>query len=633
MEHEVTESQKKPPKGLLKPQTNLDDIALSAVNVKALIIPVGNTKSPLIQRWQEPGAGSYNKGQLERWRARYNNPRWGIPCGPGSETTPGNMILVTDVDFQKDKDKKPIGLPILGPVPYKLLEQAGFSQPTASLYQGKRTYQFFWPWEDRFKILSNSRLTGTTIDIRTARGQVVLYRPLPPLDIWNNLNSMPDDLFEIIKTLSKESSADDWEDGNRNNTLFKKIALDIERNQGGKVPEIIAKAKAVGLPDREVNQTAKSAVKTAVQGDHGIDPGPSLNEATAPVASQKQVKKNIITWVTCPEILPPPPWLLPDFIPLSAISAWAGLTGKGRTTTLLNLLTLNAIGAKLPGTDQKGDKRPFLYHGPENPLSIIQKRVKDAGGNLKSSIQYLQHTYKGQKMPPMQIPKGFLLQELIKAIQKQIFSAVVCDTIYLLFKDQNSGASDILLPIALACMESKTAFIGVCHLKKNIVDQEVIHHIRGDSDIVTYARSVVYMREGKEKNQRVIVPLKNSFTGEVDSGFVTTMPDNDSPLTFHHHLDNNFKILKEYGKPFSSFTDSPSDKEGDELVSDMLAVYNTYGDGNWRTKDFETWINSHTKRKWDQKKRQRILIKAGLINKFNGREFCVFARKKNQKGG
>ena len=53
------------------------------------------------------------------------------------------MILVTDVDFQKDKDKKPIGLPILGPVPYKLLEQAGFSQPTASLYQGKRTYQFF----------------------------------------------------------------------------------------------------------------------------------------------------------------------------------------------------------------------------------------------------------------------------------------------------------------------------------------------------------------------------------------------------------------------------------------------------------------------------------------------------------
>ena len=201
------------------------------------------------------------------------------------------MILVTDVDFQKDKDKKPIGLPILGPVPYKLLEQAGFSQPTASLYQGKRTYQFFWPWEDRFKILSNSRLTGTTIDIRTARGQVVLYRPLPPLDIWNNLNSMPDDLFEIIKTLSKESSADDWEDGNRNNTLFKKIALDIERNQGGKVPEIIAKAKAVGLPDREVNQTAKSAVKTAVQGDHGIDPGPSLNEATAPVASQKQVKK------------------------------------------------------------------------------------------------------------------------------------------------------------------------------------------------------------------------------------------------------------------------------------------------------------------------------------------------------
>ena len=280
MEHEVTESQKNPPKGLLKPQTNLDAIALSAVNVKALIVPVGDKKSPLIQRWQEPGAGSYKKSQLERWRARYNNPRWGIPCGPGSETTPGNMILVTDVDFQKDKDKKPIGLPILGPVPYKLLEQASFSQQTASLYQGKRTYQFFWPWEDRFKILSNSRLAGTTIDIRTAKGQVVLYRPLPPLDIWENLNSMPDDLFEIIKTLSRESSKNDWKQGNRNNTLFTKIAFDLERNQGRNIPAIIEKAKAVGLSDREIQQTAISAVKTAIKGDHGIDPGPELNGAT-----------------------------------------------------------------------------------------------------------------------------------------------------------------------------------------------------------------------------------------------------------------------------------------------------------------------------------------------------------------
>ena len=343
---------------------------------------------------------------------------------------------------------------------------------------------------------------------------------------------------------------------------------------------------------------------------------PFLNDEEYSKTFQNQDQDQPISIVTSKPDTKEVKWLVPGLIPFSFYSVWAGPTGKGRTTTLLNLLTLNAIGAKIPGTDnKKGDKRPFLYHGPENSLNIIQKRVIDAGGSLKDI-----HFFKQPDLPPMFISHKNLLKEFIKAIESKKFSAVVADTLYLLFKDQNKNAGDVLMPIIKALKTTETAFIGVCHLKKNIQDQEIIHHIRGDSDIVTYARSVVYLREGKEKTQRVIVPLKNSLSGDLDCGFVTTMANNDSPISFEHHEDDNFKILKEYGKPFSSFTEPAKNSKEDNLISDVLAVFKTTG--QWKTKDFYNWLhkkNGNKKTTDDAKRKagQRIMKKAGLKSEQN----------------
>ena len=614
----------RPPKGLLKPQTKLDKIALSAVLSNKRIFPVGGNKSPLIQEWQQPEAGSYEKGQLEQWRAKYKNPYWGMPCGPE------NKVFVTDVDFQKDQEtKKPIGPPIMGPVTLEMLKYASFKQCTQSQFQGQSGQHFFWLWENRLNIFSNIRLGGTTIDIRTLRGQVVLYKPLPTPDIWDKLTPMSDKLFEILKSLLKERSQQQaWKDGNRNNTLYKEACLDIERNQGRNIPALIEKAKLVGLPKHEIKETTKSALKKVITGTHGIDPGPSLNDQYPTGAN----KKAIVTWVTAPKKEPAPEWLWPSLVPYSCLSMWAGLTGKGRTTTLLNVLTFNAIKAKMPGTEQTGDGRPFLYHGPENASNIIKKRVKDAGGNLNTDIFYLQLTKEQTKLPIMQIPKDLLIRETLQAIESEKFSAVVLDTIYLLLKDQNSGVMDTLMPLIQACHNKKTALIGVAHLKKSIADQEIIHHIRGDSDLVTLARSVVYMREGKEKSQRVIVPLKNSLTGDLDTGFVTTMPDNDSPLSFQHYTDNNFQILKDHGKPFNSFNDSPEDNSNKDLIGDILAVFETKGgNGKWKSEDFKIWLKNHTKKKWNRKAEQRLLETAGLIRKPVGTDHYLF--KRQEAGG
>ena len=70
------------------------------------------------------------------------------------------------------------------------------------------------------------------------------------------------------------SDAESWQEGHRNNTLFKKIARDIEKNQGRNIPHIIEQAQKAGLSKEETIRTAQSAAKKATFGDHGIDPGP-----------------------------------------------------------------------------------------------------------------------------------------------------------------------------------------------------------------------------------------------------------------------------------------------------------------------------------------------------------------------
>lgn len=378
---------------------------------------------------------------------------------------------------------------------------------------------------------------------------------------------------------------------------------------------------------REKGQTKTEAFSVAGPSLNKMEHMPFPDQNLIPSKPVANTSDHNVQFVTEPEQQPPPKWLLPDFIPFGCFSVWAGPTGKGRTTTLLNLLTMNARGVKLPGTDQVGDRRPFLYHGPENALAIIQKRVKDAGGDLKKDIHFLKMTNEdGKKLPSMIIPNNMLLNLYIKAILSKVYSAIVSDTLYLLLKDQNQKAGEVFQPIFTACQESGSAFVGVGHLKKQIQDQEVIHHIRGDSDIVTYARSVVYMREGKEKNQRVIVPLKNSLTGNVDTGFVTKMRDNDSPIEFEHHTNSNFDILKEYGKPFSSFTDAPKDSAEENLISDIKTVFLGHESPGWPLEDFKKWLNHRTGRPCSDTSRKRLLKRADLCSRQKGVKWFVQKR-------
>ena len=73
-------------------------------------------------------------------------------------------------------------------------------------------------------------------------------------------------------------------------------------------------------------------------------------------------------------------WLIPDLLAFD-VNIWGGMTGQGKTTSLINLLTLNAQGKKLPGTDQIGDKRPFYIMGQKMPCLSYKKGCWTQGGH------------------------------------------------------------------------------------------------------------------------------------------------------------------------------------------------------------------------------------------------------------
>lgn len=262
----------------------LDAVAESAIRSKIKIIPVGHDKVPLIHDWQKPGSGSYLRSVLMEWRRKLKNPAWGLPCGPES----GGFAV--DIDFQKNKNKKPIGPPILEIIKQEWLDKASFSQNTQSTFKEKKTCQYIFKWEDRLKIFKNKRVPGTTIDFRTKGGQIVLYRPLPPSEIWNELNTMPDALFNALCSLLKTKQAsEDWKPGNRNNTLFKKLINDLEKNRGRNIPDILNKADQSGLPKGEIKTTSASAVKTAI--GNGIEPPPETANGALNLPDKKIIPK------------------------------------------------------------------------------------------------------------------------------------------------------------------------------------------------------------------------------------------------------------------------------------------------------------------------------------------------------
>ena len=498
----------------------LDSIAESAINAKARIIPVGKNKAPLISGWEKPGEGSYDREQLYNWIATFKNPYWGCPCGPT------NNIFIFDADFKKNpKTKEIIGPPELGDIKQEWLDQSSFSQSTKSTFNGKHTFHFGFKWEDRFKFFTNRRIPTTTCDLRVMGGQFVIYRPLPPPHIWNDLNPMPEEMVQLLLELLKikESDKKQWSLGNRNNTLFKKIAQDMEKNQGRKIPSIIEKAKKSGLSKEEIRRTAESATKTAIES--GIDPGPE-----PPIKKVIIPKKNIYKPFT--PIPKPREWFLNKKIFIKGRpNQFTGDPGAGKSTfTRFIAFRYWELGGTI-----------IMFAQEDSPSEDIAPFLVHKGFKEGEQIPRFFIFWDWIKHPPNEVLREF------KHIKDKF---VVFDPVHALFIEVGKPAycRKVMLTIQNECLAPGDTSVYVNHpksfWKENKLSGAEIN--AGTKELGRICRGSTILKVNKESGLNIIEHSKRQLAGDRYAFNLVEdyIKNNEGKVCTFSNVEN-FKALKE----------------------------------------------------------------------------------------
>ena len=322
---------------------------------------------------------------------------------------------------------------------------------------------------------------------------------------------------------------------------------------------------------------------------------------------QKEIQ-TLINWGVAKVEYKRPKEFLPGIIP-NAFSIWMSDTGLGKTTTIINIFTINWLTNTLPGTKITGNGKPFLYHGPENYIGLIQKRVKDAGGNL-NTIEY----FIDNRNRPMDVKKRLLNEGIINAIQSKQHGGIVIDRLYETLDDINKDTAKYLDPIREASMEYEVPVIGMCSQKKQKQHQTIIDQVKGDSNIAQTARAVVYLHEGKQLKQRVLVVPKNNLTGDLSKGFLTSMDTDDSPIHFEPIHGHYKSLLEQYAMGFAGMNTIPKKSDRAELIDLIKDRFEELGgDWKWSMNDFKVFLNSNTQKEWNKVGRTRLLKACGLM--------------------
>ena len=156
------------------------------------------------------------------------------------------------------------------------------------------------------------------------------------------------------------------------------------------------------------------------------------------------------------------------------------------------------------------------------------------------------------------------------------------------------------------------------HLAKDVRGRELIHHIRGGTEFTGRARKVFYIREGKEEKTRIMVKLKDSYTGDLCGGFKTSMETPESDMKVESIMGDAFHILKEHAKPLMTDKDSPlAGEDKKELEIKLLkSKVRHYSVGTWPAQDCYAWAEKDLS--WNEQKTRRELKKAGFYTKQRG---------------
>ena len=403
-----------------------------------------------------------------------------------------------------------------------------FPKWVAKIKTGRGFHYRFWNGGD---IKSSLKLRGGELLHPSSHGVFMPGTYHAPTDSFYTLleeQESSECLFmEDVKPLLKKiTSSNQWEKGNRNNTLFSKIAQDLTRNQGRHIPDIIDDARRSGLSKNEISQTVNSATKTAIKS--GIDPGPEApplrivksNKVTTPKIDIKDVQFKYLESTTK---IHDTKWLFKNWFEAGGISIIAGQPGMGKTTLAIKLAVLNNHGLPLYGAERdfkvgpSGNERKSLYIcGERKPNSAISKLFA-CGGDFTCLDILSRITIKDKEYSP-DFTNPIHLQKLISIIKDNSYGFIIIDPLVnleLKHQNKNEEVRKKLEAILSQIEGSDTCILGLMHLKKDRKFSDDLGSIRGASEWENVASCVHKIKALKNHDGFVLTKLK---VNESDNG-------------------------------------------------------------------------------------------------------------------
>ena len=556
----------------------------NAIKCKVLLIPLLKLdgKAPVFEKWNT--YKEFDEALMREWQKKYKHIAWGMPT---------YLFFAVDKDGQNWGKLKPEWLKDLPSQRTKNGQHWLAPHPENKLItKTKIEHSDF----DIIGINSNGKHSQIRIYDATLFDQLLNCPPAPPelIKYLRDAKATNPKAKRHSKSSHKEDkfsqSGDKWQKGTRNHNFNKAAFQSVAKGDPLKFAESIYKAFESGYPWGEAKATIQSILNNL------------------PKDQQQKEIQTLINWGVAKVEYKRPKEFLPGIIP-NAFSIWMSDTGLGKTTTIINIFTINWLTNTLPGTTLKGNGKPFLYHGPENYIGLIQKRVKDAGGNL-NTIEY----FIDNRNRPMDVKKRLLNEGIINAIQSKQHGGIVIDRLYETLDDINKDTAKYLDPIREASMEYEVPVIGMCSQKKQKQHQTIIDQVKGDSNIAQTARAVVYLHEGKQLKQRVLVVPKNNLTGDLSKGFLTSMDTDDSPIHFEPIHGHYKSLLEQYAMGFAGMNTIPKKSDRAELIDLIKDRFEELGgDWKWSMNDFKVFLNSNTQKEWNKVGRTRLLKACGLM--------------------
>ena len=189
--------------------------------------------------------------------------------------------------------------------------------------------------------------------------------------------------------------------------------------------------------------------------------------------------------------------------------------------------------------------RPFGYFGKENDYrNLLYPFVHSMGGDIEKTMRY--PVVRSKERDPSLVTAKEAYNIILGAGSTGELSAIFIDHIGLFIEDEikNKGYERVILPM-LENLHNDTALVVTSHLTKNTVGRDLIHHIRGGSELVGLAKYILYIRKAQE-NKRIVVKLKDSYSGVTDDGWLVHMPSKKE-MVIKDVFGSCDGLLKKYG--------------------------------------------------------------------------------------